>query len=272
MNIRKWLEKHGWWWHWQNLNIKENERGRVVWKGNPLIDGRAWLHTPIANRGNIGFQWCFIKTKSFSFGFDVGSDWDEDDFRFRAALPFLFAFYLSFEGFISSKSKAAWKWWPKRESKETSIRILDSSIWIYIWQSEGCHSNKDGWHRIVIHPLDIILGKQKYSKRTISITQDDIEMPEGHYPCQIEMFESTWKRPRSPFARKVLRADMDISKNPIPIPGKGENSWDQGDDATYSMTTSASTVKEAKARLVESLLETRERYGGANWKGYVVGR
>lgn len=253
----------GWWGHWRNNNVTEDARGRVIKKGNPLFNGSAWLHT---KRGQISIQWLFFKTKSFSFSFTVCSDYDDNDFRFVVALPFLFAFYLSLGGYVTYKNKKVWKLWPKRDSKQVSISIHNWIIWLYLWQNENSHSNTDGWHYIVIEPLDILFGKVKYSKQSLSVTQSVVHMPEGAYPCSVEMFESTWKRPRLPFGKKIIRANVDMGKNPIPIPGKGENGWDMDEDATYSMTCVASSPGEAVQHLAESTLKERERYGGKNWK------
>lgn len=79
----------------------------------------------------------------------------------------------------------------------------------------------------------------------------------------MELFESTWKRARW-FTHKNVRASVDIPAG-IPHPGKGENSWDCGEDRTYGLTTKADTVEKAIAAVVESSLRDRRRYGGDNW-------
>jgi hypothetical protein len=43
----------------------------------------------------------------------------------------------------------------------------------------------------------------------------------------------------------------------VPIPGKGENSWDLDDDAIYGMTSGAKSVKEAVSKFMESVRKTR---------------
>jgi hypothetical protein len=57
---------------------------------------------------------------------------------------------------------------------------------------------------------------------------------------------------------------------PIPFPGKGENSWDCGEDATHSMTCNATNEQEAVAKLVASVLNDRYRHGGKNWRPAAV--
>lgn len=90
-------------------------------------------------------------------------------------------------------------------------------------------------------------------------------MPEHPYPATVRLFESTWKRPRWPFARRMVRAEIEVEGG-IPHPGKGENSWDCDDDATYSLTCQARTAEDAVAKLVGSVLRDRRNYGGRSWR------
>jgi hypothetical protein len=53
---------------------------------------------------------------------------------------------------------------------------------------------------------------------------------------------------------------------PIPHPGKGENSYDCEDDATYSLTTEARNEAEAIGAMVATVMRSRQKYGGLNWQ------
>src|SRR5690606_25314615 len=76
------------------------------------------------------------------------------------------------------------------------------------------------------------------------------------------LYISTWKRPRWPFATRIRRVQIDMDKDEqIPVMGKGENSWDCGEDATYGITVAADTIEAGVAKLVESILRSRRRYG-----------
>lgn len=62
-----------------------------------------------------------------------------------------------------------------------------------------------------------------------------VPMPEGNYPASVTLERSTWGRKRWPWGRKVqYSTDLEIPGG-IPHPGKGENSWDCGDDGLYSI-------------------------------------
>ena len=52
----------------------------------------------------------------------------------------------------------------------------------------------------------------------------------------------------------------------IPVPGKGENSWDCGEDATFSLSCPSTTISEAIGEMVKSCMRTRERYAGLDFK------
>ena len=99
------------------------------------------------------------------------------------------------------------------------------------------------------------MGRSKYSERDIETVRVNVPMPEGDYPATVQLDQAVWKRPRWPFAQKIHRADIELDK-PIPIPGKGENSWDLDEDAIFSLTTPAKTPQEAVDALVRSAMKT----------------
>lgn len=143
--------------------------------------------------------------------------------------------------------------------RELGISFHDGNIWINPWidPTEWSEGNKN----IVIHVWDNLAGKVRYATRDLSTSHATISFPEGTYELEIRMFESTWSRPRW-FTYRNVRADIKVlSDNGIPIPGKGENSWDCGDSCTSSLTTPAETVGEAIGSLYDSVVQTRSRHG-----------
>lgn len=111
---------------------------------------------------------------------------------------------------------------------------------------------------------DRLLGKRQHVAREVKRARSVVPLPEGGMPCEIVWEEATWKRPRWPKTLRVLRADV-TPDHPIGVPGKGENSWDCGDDATHSITGPVKNTSEREAvlMLASSVLRDRERYGGA---------
>jgi hypothetical protein len=114
------------------------------------------------------------------------------------------------------------------------------------------------WQDGALDFKDLILGKPVYSKQLISTSEVLIPMPEGNYPATVEMHLDTWSRPRSPIDFKTMRCSVEIP-NGIPFQGKGENSWDCGEDRCFSLTAPAISVKEAIEKTRESVMRDRKK-------------
>ena len=110
---------------------------------------------------------------------------------------------------------------------------------------------------------DGLFGCAGYSDKVLSEHKAHVYLPEGSYEVDITLSLSTWKRPRWPFPKRVYRAEI-RSESGIPVPGKGESSWDCGSDAVYSLTLPAKDVQEAVAAMTRSVLKTRNRYGSGD--------
>lgn len=96
-----------------------------------------------------------------------------------------------------------------------------------------------------------------------------VPMPEANYPA-------TWRRETMRWTHTKLLGHLRDSimghktathveitpGKPVPVPGKGENSWDCGDDAIHSISAPGHSIEAAIGRLVGSALITRQRYGG----------
>lgn len=204
-------------------------------------------------------------SRSFGIGVDVDSS-DDDDCLFRLSLYF-FSLYIGFGG-------SCFHWAATKllrgsyEGRSIGFSIHDWAIWLEFWAPSMSWSRSEPWWmRWTWHPIDTFFGRTKHSEREVSRTETVIPMPEKAYPCVVVMKAETWKRPRLPWAsHKITRAHIDC-KEGVPYPGKGENSWDCGDDASYGLTCPAKTVEEGIAKFVESVLRSRRRHGGSvNWQ------
>jgi hypothetical protein len=147
----------------------------------------------------------------------------------------------------------------------TEICIHDGAIWWEFWHTlNSWDCSTPVWRKGCWYPLDTFLGKQKYSKREFDSKDIEIPMPEKPYSAKAIFEECTWKRPLW-FAKRIIRVDIDIPDG-IPVPGKGENDWDCGEDAIYRSSLPANTVAEAIGKVVESAMRQRIKYGGMNWR------
>lgn len=274
--LTRWLDKHGFWAHWQNLN----ERPGTGWKAGepytpPLVGwpyhGRCWLHArPEAFTGamQLGFSWN-LWTHFCHVGVHVHQSSD-DDFNFSIAFPPV-AFWFS----ISSHwTRRLAKWLISLEpgdmgtsyaGRELEIGVHHNALWWDLWVDDtGWTSSRPKWRDGSWYPLDTFLGKTKYEERVLEERDITVHMPEKGYAGSIRMLEATWKRPRW-FPKRMVTADIKM-KEPIPFPGKGENSYDCGMDAAHGMSMPARNVSEAVGRFIGSVLHDRERYGGRGWK------
>jgi hypothetical protein len=160
-----------------------------------------------------------------------------------------------------------------RDAREIRFAAHDGSVWWSLWTNPDKWSSRTPrWRQGAFSVLDAILGPQEMKREPVGDPEVvTIPMPEGNYLGRSTIERCTWKRPRW-FAERWSSAKVtmdpreDASFKPIPIPGKGENSYDIDDDALYTMSTKARSHGEAVAKVVENVLTTRERRGGLNWR------
>ena len=92
-----------------------------------------------------------------------------------------------------------------------------------------------------------------------------ITFPEAEYHLNIILSDDTWtyaRWPRWPLRKIVRRAHIEVvEKDGIILPGKGENSWDCGDDALHGLTAPSRNLNDAVAQVYESVARSRKQYG-----------
>jgi hypothetical protein len=248
------------WWHTNNFD----KQGRL-WR-----HGRLWLHVP----GNcFRFEWW--PGKRFGIGVTVGDgSFSDEQLSLYLELPLLFALSFGVQRWRWVKRLPGIQWTSvgadgntvydhSKGERELSLRCSDGAIRWRLWRHPD-HGRGRDWRDRSFYPLDFLLGRQQYSEGPRERHETTITFPEAAYPVAVELYTSTWKRPRWPKVLAVSRADVEMG-TPIPIPGKGENSWDMDEDAIWSITCPAATVEEALASLRESVERDRRRYGGEGW-------
>ncbi|HEU5276809.1 MAG TPA: hypothetical protein VFU97_24345 [Xanthobacteraceae bacterium] len=152
--------------------------------------------------------------------------------------------------------------------REFRISIHDWAIWWNLWTDNNGWSSKMPWYRNgSFHPVDIFFGKARYSDETVEEREVLVPMPERTYRGTAKLQIASWKRARWPFAKRIRRVDIEMAKGEqIPHPGKGENSWDCGEDATFGLCGPARSIEDGIGNLVASVLTSRRKYGGTDWK------
>lgn len=250
--------------HWQNLN-RDRDTNRVIGPG--FWYGRRWFDFDPDNdihKREARIEWTFGAHAHHTM-LEVATDFvNERELCFNIGMWHLFCLYFS----VSLPFFPSWSY--EHGDRQIGIRVFDGAIWIDLWRNDDEWRPKTHWWQrqkpIVIHPMDILFGREKHTQHSLSINDILITMPEGDYPATIEMYISKWKRHRWPFARYIKRANVELER-PIPVPGKGENSWDLDDNAIYSLTCKAETIEEAISQTIQSALRDRKRYGGSlDWR------
>ena len=158
---------------------------------------------------------------------------------------------------------------PKYDEREISLHVSPkgnrTTVRWLLWHSTSSWSSRTPrWRCGSFDLADSVLGRREMRWETVSTQIVSIPMPERTYEATIEIRDHVSWRKRLPFWTKRLRcADVEIPSG-IGFPGKGENSWDCGDDATYGMSCGAETVEEAIGKVVASVMRDRMRYGGSH--------
>lgn len=235
--------------HWQNL-AREDRR--------PGVPSRHWLHGRAWLRGegswSLRAEW-LVRRAGWRLGVETGR-YGEPEMLVYATVG-LVGWYLGIAG----------RWFRNLPSREIALRAHDGALWWAIWTPVDEWSRGTPWWRSGhLRPADVLLGRRTYSSEMVSQIQTVIPMPEGAYPCVVNLTVDRWRRRRWPWGRTLRRATV-LVEGGVPHPGKGENAWDCGEDGTYSLTTPADTVEDAVAAFVRSVLRDRRRHGGTvNWR------
>lgn len=210
--------------HHQNLS-----RGKSpIWH-----HGRAWL-------GQLQWEWCVFHRPRFSLS--IGR-------RHLTLCLLVCSLYV------------VWKDDGEFERRGFELAIHDGKIWIeHPWIRQGEWRRNDPWWKkqIVISVVDLLLGKHRFSSTETELPDVFVPMPEGSYRAKAKLVQRRWMR-RFGWFRK-MRDDYELSVDGgIPFAGKGENSWDCGDDGLWGC--GGTSVENAIAQGVESVLTDRRKRG-----------
>lgn len=154
------------------------------------------------------------------------------------------------------------------DSRKFGFRIDASHVEWSVWENEMCSSSSDPWWMRGYHTWrGLAFGRVATVSRTVDGGVCVVPMPERGYVASWERVEhrNEYQGRLGKLRDRLLGAPVHDSftvrpGQPIPVPGKGENSWDLGDDAIYS--ASGHTLDDAIANLVKSALRLRRSYGG----------
>lgn len=245
---------------------KNSERHWRLWYHGSKGENRGWLHV-----GNyvFGFEIALLKSHT-GISLDFGDG--DHDYTFFIGVPGV-ALWLHLE--------VPWKSWLSSpvDDTEISLKIHNGAVWWSLWHSTMEWSNKTPrWRNGNFNFVDWLLGEHKHEEKVImESTPIKIPMPEGVYDGTLKMIHQTWKRRWGWFRQERTSVEIEIPMG-VPFSGKGENSYDCGDDATYSLSFSIDTkqyinldsqIRHSINYFVKSIAETRRRYGLPSAKAFV---
>lgn len=250
-NIRQKIEP--WFhWHWRNLQDRRQDRERGRGPDTFPFHGQAWFDL---GSTAVSSEWeLFSPTVLPAVSLRINAG-DGSCVQVHGAVPWLVSIYLTIES----------RWFRPLPDNFTvaSLRWFESTVWWTFWRDDDSWDpSVPRWKSGNLHPGDLLLGRQKYQSKVLSVHDVVVPMPEGPYPAVVTLTEDSWTRQRFGWPiRTIRRADVEM-KTPIPFQGKGENSWDCGDDACYSLCCPAENLEEAIGAMVTTVLRDRRRYNG----------
>jgi len=197
---------------------------------------------------------------SIRFAIGITFERFDDD---RILMTFCVPGFSLYFGFSPPFTSRITTWLPE-DDRECRIAIHDWAVWVNPWSKPNEWSRKDPWwvRGLTFHIDDFILGRTKCSSSEVKPPVRVVIDLDGHQYHGTAKFErATWKRPRW-FAkvRESVWIDMDHGHG-LPHSGKGENSWDCGDDALCGWGNNGLSVGEAIGVGISKVLKYRERYG-----------
>lgn len=240
---------------YQNLNEGEQSN---YWRY-----GRAWLRP----RGDFKDRSLVLRAEwhipgGARWGVNFGGGDSGRDLGCTVSIPFLLTLYLTVENVFPMYYFGTD--FDRGHDRTIDVYFFDNAIWYHIWVGSMASWSRRypwcRWWRQGSFHFASLLGKQTYACETlkdgIPVT---IPMPEGAYHGVAKIERRTWKR-RFWFAKSRVSTSIDCPKG-IPFQGKGENSWDCGDDGLFGWGADGASIEHAIAHGVESVLVSRRRYG-----------
>lgn len=229
--------------------------------------GRAWLRrknwTDKRRLGAACIEWCAPAGHngwSITFG---GGDGGRD-LRFCVAIPWLITVFLTLDDVFKHRLFAYD--FDRGDDRQIGCYFHEWTFRWSIWVGTMASWSRrypwcSWWRQGSINFKDLVLGRQQHELETL---KDGIPvvipMPEGNYHGIARIERRTWKRPRWFVPLTRVSTQIDCPKG-IPFGGKGENSWDCGDDGLFGWGVAGESLEKAIAHGVETVLKNRRRYG-----------
>jgi hypothetical protein len=118
-------------------------------------------------------------------------------------------------------------------SSEYGLRYRGGRLILCLGQPPHAWSRNDPWWwEMRLNLKQLIFGKTKYEEEETGVSRGFIKLPEGVYAATVSFTNQYWWSDRpilGRFKTRFLRSAGVTSDIGIPIPGKGEDSWNCAD-------------------------------------------
>lgn len=269
------------WKHWRQAYYDKKfdleEKGYYIYSARDnktdKRNKRYWLH--LGRRKNINLE--LNKGSYPCFYLLLGSD--EYQIAFHVGL--YYGIYLSFQGFFMKFFKKYFNKWDSARQIRFSFSREDYAINWGLWVDPHRWSNKiPKWRSGHFSFKNVYKGKHTCKWEELKREQFTINnFSEKTYHAEVIQ-----KKRIDSYSRFYIKDDVNIVYeiefgfydeegkwvgDPILHEGKGENSWDQGEDGTWSISFGThykfNNCQEALEKAVQDCQKTRVKYGGENW-------
>lgn len=209
---------------------------------------------------------------------------DGGDDEVTLHLACIVGIWISFQGFVPDSIYPTYESKPYgklRCSKSIKFYWYEWAVWWNLWmRDDEWRSTDPKWRRNSIHFDRLLMGKHSVAYEVLEEGNFLLPFFEGTYRVKVikKMRVDSWQRwfTRKSVCFEVEAGYMENGKwveLPIPHQGKGENSWDCGEDGTYRMyfhscnmeNKERSSLYEGALYFWRSCMRQRERYGSASW-------
>lgn len=248
------------------LSNDKGERGQE--KG---WHGRLSLYFDEARRRVFSLEY-HVPSHHYSIAFRA----TDDDAPINASLNVgLLGIYVGAQHPLMSKLRdAIVRMWPLKEQaykfsgRDFSLSFHDHAVWWNVGADDmGWSSKTPRWRDGSWHPL----GRNCRQGKPELLEEREVlvPMPERSYRAVARLERTRWGFDKLP--RLFDRVDYHVNLKmldgeQVPFPGKGESDYDCGEDAAFGMSAPGRTIEDGVGELVASVLRSRHRHGGPNWK------
>jgi hypothetical protein len=222
-----------------------------------MEDGR-YLNQWRGRWGRLEFEVGFGQDANFTMIEFEQTEWESPHYSITLALWRIIFLHLAWDMF---------GWFPNT-SREVSLKWSDGEIWWNFWNhpSDWSRGEWRGYFNPLRWLLNLLLGKRTVQEVPIRSKQAYVYLPEGFIPAECVMTEMVYTRPRWPWPIRRYRLVNICPVVGVPVPGRGENSWDGDDDTVQAMSVRADDINSALRQFSESVMQYRLKDGGSDWR------